>query len=272
MIVEIILNNKSKTLNRTFDYKVPKQFESLVHLGARVLVPFGNRKEDGYVINFKETSEFELKEIKEVLPSEELTEDRIKLAKIMSNRYFTNFSECLKLMLNPEITKKNVDNILTDSMVKYIKLDEEKLNLILKKEEIDGKKYITEKQKKAIKEFLKIYDESKKEIDKLNALKNLKNTSFNTVNKIIKLKEYKEKSRINDSMILRIEKLGIFEKIELEATFEDFDFNQIMQTESKNELKLNKEQEVVYNGIIEDLSKNEFSENLIYGVTGSRKN
>ena len=44
MIAEIIINSNVKNLNKTFDYKIPKELEEKVTIGSRVLVQFGNIK------------------------------------------------------------------------------------------------------------------------------------------------------------------------------------------------------------------------------------
>ena len=64
MIAEIIINTSAKKLNRTFDYKVPKELEEQIMIGSKVLVPFGNKKEpeEGFVVGFKETTEYKVKE------------------------------------------------------------------------------------------------------------------------------------------------------------------------------------------------------------------
>lgn len=68
MIAEIIINSNVKNLNKTFDYKIPKELEEKVTIGSRVLVQFGNIKtlEEGFVIGIKESSDYKVKEIKKI--------------------------------------------------------------------------------------------------------------------------------------------------------------------------------------------------------------
>ena len=70
MIAEIIINRSAKKLNRTFDYNIPQELEELVMIGSTVLVPFGKTAkgkeanlEEGYVVNIKEKTTFEVKDI-----------------------------------------------------------------------------------------------------------------------------------------------------------------------------------------------------------------
>ena len=44
MIAEVIINSNVKSLNKTFDYAVPERLETVVKVGTRVCVPFGNSK------------------------------------------------------------------------------------------------------------------------------------------------------------------------------------------------------------------------------------
>ena len=41
MIAEVIINNNSKQLDRTFDYNVPIEMQEKIKIGSRVLVSFG---------------------------------------------------------------------------------------------------------------------------------------------------------------------------------------------------------------------------------------
>lgn len=102
MIAEIIINSNVKSLNKTFDYMIPKHLENVIKIGTRVCVPFGNSKkeQDGYVIGIKENTVYQTKEIIRML-DDELTPANIELAKLMARRYFCNISDCIKLMLPP---------------------------------------------------------------------------------------------------------------------------------------------------------------------------
>ncbi len=65
MIVEVIINSNVKDLNRIFDYNVPAKFVGTIHIGSKVLVPFGTMKraQEGFVIGIKDTSEYKIKDV-----------------------------------------------------------------------------------------------------------------------------------------------------------------------------------------------------------------
>lgn len=101
MIAEIIINRTAKKLNQTFDYNIPKELEEIIVVGSKVLVPFGRGKTltEGFVVGFKEKSEYSVKDIAKL--EENLSDFQIELAKWMAKRYFCNVSDCIKLMLTP---------------------------------------------------------------------------------------------------------------------------------------------------------------------------
>ena len=70
LIAEVIVNSSASELNRVFDYEVPEEYEigKNINIGYRVLVPFANRKkyDIGYIIGFKDKSEFKCKKIQKV--------------------------------------------------------------------------------------------------------------------------------------------------------------------------------------------------------------
>ena len=122
MFAEVIINSNARALNKIFDYIVPLEMESTIKAGARVFVPFGNGKklEDGFVINLKEKSEFANKEIAKIEIEQSLTEDNIILAKLMARKYFSNISDCIKLMLPPGTGGKEVENRIKEKTGNFV--------------------------------------------------------------------------------------------------------------------------------------------------------
>lgn len=65
MIAEVIISSNAKDLNRIFDYNIPESLIEDVHVGSKILVPFGTMKraQEGFVIGIKEKSEYKVKDI-----------------------------------------------------------------------------------------------------------------------------------------------------------------------------------------------------------------
>ena len=257
MYIEVILNNKVKILNRTFDYIVPENMKDGLNIGSRVLVPFGRSTKDAYVIGFKDGSEFECKEILEVLTTEEISEEKLALAKIMSKRYFCNLSECIKLMLNPKTNTKNIDNIMKNKMKNIVVLAENYKQLI---------------------ESIKLNEGQKEIVTYLESL-NKNNSENNT----IELKDLNEK--FSTSRVSLLIRKGILKKEFEEVKFEEYNFwDEELEEEEKRakeneeksgketEIVLNEEQQEVYDKFKSIIDEEVFSEELLYGVTGSREN
>ena len=232
MIVEIIINTNVKTLNKTFDYNVPDDLEP--KLGDRVYVHFGNQKklDEGIIIGFKDKSEYKLKDIVKI-QKDNISENRIKLAQWMSNRYFCNLSECLKLMLPPgtgnkEETKRTKEKTLNVySLSKTIA-------------EIE-----TDIENKLIR--------GNKQIDVLRLLYDNHNMSLQDIEIMAKASSATVKTLVDK---------GYLKQSEKQIERDPFQEKDIQKT---NELRLNKEQQDAYYRI------NEPGEYLLYGITGSGK-
>ena len=235
MIAEVIIDSRAKKLNRKFDYEIPKNLEDLIFVGSRVLVPFANFKtlEQGYVIKIKEKTEFKVKEIAGL--EENLPEDKINLARWMARKYFTNVSECIKLMLTPGTKSKEIEKRVKDKTINFIYFN-------IPFEEIKLEDFRGEKQKKLI-QFLK-----KNEGLTITEIEDFAGVSRATVNSLL------------EKNILKIENKKI-------------DRNPLINKNVKNQnkLKLTDEQEKSYQKIENAINKNVFEEFLLYGVTGSGK-
>ena len=149
MVAEVIINRTAKKLNRTFDYNIPQELEDQIIIGSKVLVPFGKSEklEDAFVVNIKEKSNYDIKEIKKI--QDGLTDKQINLAKWMANRYFCNVSDCIKLMLTPGT--RNKEKIVQDKIINvvYLKKNIEEIEF-----DIETGKLKSDKQKRII-QFVK---------------------------------------------------------------------------------------------------------------------
>ena len=63
MVVGVLVQIVSQNVDRIFDYLVPKELEGSIRVGIRVLVPFGKQTIEGFVLEIKDNSSMELKEI-----------------------------------------------------------------------------------------------------------------------------------------------------------------------------------------------------------------
>ena len=242
MIAEVIINSNAKYLDRTFDYEVPQEMINDTKIGNRVLVPFGRRKilEEGFVIGFKESSEYEVKLIEKNEENPFLNEEKIKLAKWISKRYFCNLSDSIKLMLPPGTTTKNIENRIKEKTNNFVYLKKEDDEIELEIEQV-----------------------------KLKSEKQIRILHFLMENDAITISDLEMFTDTSRAIIKTLEKNGYIEIIEKQVDRNPFLNKDIEKTEK---LKLTEEQQKAYEKIEEAIEDRMHSEFLIFGVTGSRKN
>ena len=232
MVAEVIIDSSVSKLNKIFDYEIPDNLK--VKIGSRVFVPFGRKKEleEGIVVNIKEKSEYKVKPIAG-LQEEQIDDNYIELAKWMGHRYFCNVADCLKLMLPPGRTSKNVDNRIKEKKVNTISLAKSKEDI---SQILAGNSLRSEKQKRVL-EFMLEND----------------NVTYQDINIF---------TDATSSVINALVKKGYIEKNEVTVERNPL-INENVKRSSK--LKLTDEQK----NTIEQIK--DTGEYLIYGVTGSGK-
>lgn len=131
MIAEIIVDVASSQVDKIFEYLVPQGLD--LSCGMRVLVPFGKRKIEGYVIAIKEKAEYDeakLKEIDCTLDEKPLIlPELMHLAKFMKVKYHLRYVDIFRLLIPSMIRSGKVKELV----VSYATLngDEEKLQQYL---------------------------------------------------------------------------------------------------------------------------------------------
>ncbi|WP_040228036.1 primosomal protein N' [Bhargavaea cecembensis] len=110
MIAEVITDVSAHPVDRPFDYVVPDRMAAVIERGARVKVPFGNRKVLGFVTGLKEESELDpgrLRPIDELLdPEPVLTPEMLDLADWMRESTLCFEIDALQSMLPSALRAK----------------------------------------------------------------------------------------------------------------------------------------------------------------------
>ncbi|WP_338489191.1 hypothetical protein [Ruoffia tabacinasalis] len=114
MIVKVVIDIPAKQVNRSFDYAVPKDWESAIKLGSRVQVPFGNMKRTGFVVDITDETEFngKLKPIHSIMDYDVfLNEELIELSD-----YLAEYLQCFRISvlqaMLPSLLKAKYDAIV----------------------------------------------------------------------------------------------------------------------------------------------------------------
>lgn len=241
MHAEVIINSNARALNKVFDYKVPEDMENNIHIGSRVFVPFGksSKLDDGFVIALKDSSEFECKEIAKIEKEESLTEDNIILAKLMARKYFCNISDSIKLMLPPGTGSKKLDLRTKEKTGNFVFLAKDVEEIL---DDISNGIIKSDKQKRVL-EFL-------------------------CQNDGVYSPDLEVLTEVTSGVFKTLEKNGFVEIVEKQIERNPFINKNITRDEKK---VLNDEQKKCFDGINFFIENNEYSSNLIYGITGSGK-
>ena len=121
MFINVLVETRVKSNDMTFTYYVSNNDKNLI--GKRVMVPFGNRTLQGFVLSYTDKPlDYEAKEILKVLDDEVVLNDELlKLGKYMSEKYLCSLIYAYQVML-PKALKANIKNNLKTKVKTYIKL------------------------------------------------------------------------------------------------------------------------------------------------------
>ena len=166
MIVGVLVEITNKSVDRVFDYLVPKNLEDKIEIGKRVKVPFGNRTLVGFILEKDKESDINnLKEIEEVLDEEViLTKELLDLGEYLHKTTLASLISCYQVML-PKGYKASIKGNVNKKYKKVYYLN-------------DFNKKLTDKQKEVIELF--------KGKEKLSR-DELKNVSISILNTLVKI-------------------------------------------------------------------------------------
>lgn len=105
MFAGVIVDVRSSKVDRLFHYRIPDNLRDNLKIGHRVLVPFGPRKIEGYVLDFTDTPDVDESKIKGIIdildPHPLLRAEQIETARWIATHYVGLLSEALQLFLPP---------------------------------------------------------------------------------------------------------------------------------------------------------------------------
>ena len=168
MIIGVLVEISHKNIDRLFEYHVPKELENSIKIGIRVLVPFGTKTLEGFVLEIKNhvDTDKELKSIIDVVDDEAyLNKELLELGKIMQRELYATLISCYQVMLPKSLKAKNKETVGV-KLETFYTLNKDKLNI-----------KINDTQQRIINLF-----KDKKEISR----KELINISLSSVNTLVK--------------------------------------------------------------------------------------
>ena len=130
MFASVIIDQDTKALNREFDYRIPSELK--IEKGFRVLVPFGQRTVQGFVVDLKETTDVDLKKIKSIYSAVEdypiIKPEMLELMKFMCQKFHLRLTSVLRLFIPSEIREGKARELFVKWATLAGEVDVEKFN------------------------------------------------------------------------------------------------------------------------------------------------
>ncbi|MFJ8454273.1 primosomal protein N' [Bacillus paramycoides] len=293
----VIVDVPARQTDRPFDYIIPKKWEDIVQTGMRVVVPFGPRKLQGFIIGIKDSVDVESKKLKvlyEILDvTPVLNEELLKLGYWLTSETLCYMISAFQVML-PTAIKATYKKRL--QLRKQEEVTPEILCLFQGKETIDWEAieaqphlYRTIQQEiknGTIEVVYQVKDKVQKKKqrvvqpelpeDKLELtafeLKSKKQQDvlyyFVENYKSVPLKILTEELQITDAPIKALVKKGLISEKYVEVYRNPYDDDDFEQTKP---FPLTEEQKQVITPILSSIINETYNPFLLYGVTGSGK-
>ncbi|QOR68511.1 primosomal protein N' [Cytobacillus suaedae] len=298
-IASVIVDVPAKQTDRAFDYAIPEKWAKVIQPGMRVVVPFGPRKIQGFVIEIKTESEFtKLKKIQSILDispvlNKELLDIGFWLTKTTLCYTISAFQAMLPAALKAKYEKEiimsdrnKLDELTIEvqswfrerNVVLWEEIEKSDDVLLFQKEIQRGllevsykvkdranKKLIRQVEPAVPKDEMKVYVEglprnASKQMELIN--------HFISNPKAIPVKELLQIIATTDSSIKTLVSKGILKETKLEVYRDPFEDKSFKRT---SPFELSKEQETAIIPILDCVEAEKHDVFLMYGVTGSGK-
>lgn len=298
MIAKVIVDIPSKSVDFKFDYIVPQRLEDGIQIGVRVIVPFGPRTIQGYVMDIQNEPDqgveiTKLKEIKEVQDIQpELTAELIKLSEWMSHYHVTKRISVLEAMLPSAIKAKYSKAFevikgsdISESILKKFNKDgrylykdaqqNDDLNdmfTLMKENLVQEVTILSQNIKKKTQRAVAVIEDYNGDdvlslLEKYAKQYDLYAFLLEESHRTVFLKEIEEMGFSKSSLDALIKK-GYIEKYDAEVHRDPF-ANRIFEQEEKR--NLTQDQQQAYDAVKNKIDNEEARTFLLHGVTGSGK-
>lgn len=109
MYADVLVQYGVKSLDHTFTYHIPDEIVSELTVGMKVLVPFGSKEINGFVVNISNSiPEIEVKDIKSIITKElKLNEELMELGKYLSSKTLCTLIAAYQTMLPTSLKINN---------------------------------------------------------------------------------------------------------------------------------------------------------------------
>lgn len=293
----VIVDVPARQTDRPFDYIIPNKWEDIVQTGMRVVVPFGPRKLQGFIIEIKDSVDVESKKLKalhEILDvTPVLNEELLKLGFWLSDETLCYMISAFQVML-PTAIKATYKKRL--QLHKPEEVAPEICNWFQGKESIDWEEIVTHPhmyrmaQKEITKGTIEVIYQVKDKVQKKKQRivqpelpqEQLESAAFELKSKkqqdvlyyfvehyhSVPLKTLTEELQMTDAPVKSLVKKGLLVEKYVEIYRNPYDDEAFEQTKP---FPLTDEQKQVITPILSSIENETYNPFLLYGVTGSGK-
>ncbi|MCL7746413.1 primosomal protein N' [Halalkalibacter alkaliphilus] len=294
MIAKVIVDVPTSQTDRLFDYQIPKEWENVIQPGIRVVVPFGPRKIQGFVIDLEQESPLEkikpIEDVLDVVPV--LTKELLQLGEWLSEQTLSFKLSAYQLMIpaamrtkvKKEIVLRSDSNQLPASLQKFFQSGDkalwsdvltEKQNLKIVQELVkDGvfevRYQVEEKGKKKTERYIKLVDSSV-HLEKLPARAQKQKEIITFLKEIaepISVQALLKRLETTRQVVTTLVKKGYIQEFAQEVYRDPLAG---VHYERTLPLSLTAQQQEVITPILNSLESKEHDTFLLHGVTGSGK-
>lgn len=127
MTIDVLVEAGVKQNDGIFTYSVPQELTHKIDVGLRVLVPFGTRKIEGFILNIYQDKvyEYELKNIYSVIDEHRILNDEmLNLGQYMKETYSSSLIKSYQVML-PKALKAKQSSTVSIKEDKYVELNKD---------------------------------------------------------------------------------------------------------------------------------------------------
>ncbi len=298
MIAEVIVDVPAKQTDRLFDYEIPKKWETMIQAGMRVLVPFGPRLVQGFVVSVKETSEYghKTKPIHSLLDvTPVLNEELLQLGSWLTETTLCFMISALQAMLPAAMRAKydkeiqvidkqkisqypELQTFTNQSSIPWSEIENSPhlklIQRLIQQKVLEVVYLATEKGKKKTAKYIELAIPISKALEYLQSLpKQAKKQQemlqffIDRPEKILRAEILSMANASKDAINSLLKKEILLEK-ELEVYRDPYEHRLFQPT---NRLVLTEQQQVAYKTIVHSVIHKEHQVVLMYGVTGSGK-
>ncbi len=298
MIAQVVVDIASKSVDKTFDYQIPKDLEGTIQPGIRVIVPFGPRKIQGYVMKCVSEAEanYDLSRLKSIIEVKdiqpELTDELVQLSEWYSHYFISKRISILEAMLPSAIKAKyskafkikdrtqlpdRLAQCFNNDGIYFYKQAQADQNITemwsyMKKDVVEGVTILSQNTSKKTQRAVRVNDFEAAEAHLETLTKRPKQYELlafllDEHHRDVSLKELKAMT-FSESAINTLEKQGVIEKYNAIVERDPYE-GRIFEQDQKR--ILTSEQQAAFVKL-EDAVTNQRSETfLLHGVTGSGK-